>query len=162
MSVSEMRQNHKTVAVQVGSCRAEIDEEIAPLIREMWIAGIETYMSCQQDGWGLVWIQFPEAAGLVDFLNIVTKYERGANTLYNRMVHEWTNNTSTSEWIYEVFPDDLAFNRDAPQGERAIQDEHDGQPYFHLDFCVRFPQCDLPIVLRRMKQYNARPATREA
>src|SRR5687767_5497311 len=36
----------------------DIDEGIAPLIRELWAARIPTNMSCQQDGSGYVWIAF--------------------------------------------------------------------------------------------------------
>lgn len=39
-------------------------EGIAPLVREMWIAGIETHMSCQEDGGDKVWIAFPDICNM--------------------------------------------------------------------------------------------------
>lgn len=63
MAQDEIDTKHRQVTVRVGPWCEEIDEQIAPLIREMWIAGIETSMSCQ-DGWGKVWLQFHELSAI--------------------------------------------------------------------------------------------------
>jgi len=56
-----MRQSrfHKTVRVVSGQWHADIDVEIAPLIKALWRAGIETTGSCQDSPRGWVWLAFP-------------------------------------------------------------------------------------------------------
>jgi hypothetical protein len=42
------------------NCRkVRIDEGIAPLIAELWKAGIKTTMSCEENRPGVMWILFP-------------------------------------------------------------------------------------------------------
>jgi len=73
---------HRAVVVCVGNMKEEIDEQLAPLIRESWKAGIQTIMSCQETDPGLAWIDFESVNDLVKFLNIVALYEAGVDTLY--------------------------------------------------------------------------------
>lgn len=45
---AQQGRHHRAIRVCVGEMDELIDEEIAPLIRELWLAGIETHMSCQE------------------------------------------------------------------------------------------------------------------
>ncbi len=107
------RPHHRQVTVQVGDWQAEIDEGIAPLIQEIWRAGIETFMSCQQDFHGWIWIQFADVKNAVAFLNVVAPYEEateGPDTLYSRMHHWFPNHGPISNWLYELDVQDHAFD----------------------------------------------------
>ncbi|MFO1045241.1 MAG: hypothetical protein U0941_25980 [Planctomycetaceae bacterium] len=66
------------------------------------MASIETMMSCQEVSPGIAWIEFPEVEELLRFLNIVTRYEPEADTLYNRICHQVVGPTSRPHWEYQL------------------------------------------------------------
>jgi len=70
-----------TERVVVGGWDEEIDVEIAPLIRSLWEAGIETVMSCQDTGNGWVWIEFADLEGLEEFVTIVVQMVSESSSL---------------------------------------------------------------------------------
>ena len=160
MSHSNNDRQHRAVLVQVGQWSEEIDEGIAPLIREMWIAGIETFMSCEQDGFGKVWIAFTALEELAGFLNIVAEYEAGAETLYNRMNYKLLMNDEGPAWEYEMFVDDSALFEAESHADKPEDCQYNGPPDFYFTFSVRFPPSDLPFVLTRMQQHNRAPRAR--
>jgi hypothetical protein len=57
---------HRTRWVRAYGLEARIDVQIAPLIRECWLAGIVTLSSCQNFD-GQTWIAFPTEAAFVEF-----------------------------------------------------------------------------------------------
>ena len=161
MSPSNDDRKHRAVLVRIGPWSAEIDEAIAPLIREMWIAGLETHMSCQQDGFGKVWIAFTELANLVRFLNIVAEYEVGATTLYNRMNPQLRLEDLDLAWDYEMFADDSALVLAESHAEMPDDYQYAESPDFFFTFAVRFPPSDLPRVLTRLQRHNQVPVGRD-
>ena len=58
MSNAHSTRRHPTVLVEVGDMKEEIDEMIAPLIREICLAGMATAMSCQEEYRDTAWIEF--------------------------------------------------------------------------------------------------------
>jgi transcriptional regulator with XRE-family HTH domain len=138
---------HKEVVVQVGDKKAEIDEVIAPLIREVWIAGIRTVMSCQQDVFGRVWIMFPDPENAVAFLNIVgQKFEEGSESLYVRMNDYCSSCGHIPKWVYNVGVSDLR------RMDGIVPPDYPADFTIHVS--VRFPQRDLPTVVRRLQEHN--------
>lgn len=71
--------------VVLGEKRAEIDEMIAPLIREMWIAGLSTVMSCQEEYRETAWIEFSFIDELEKFVNVVAEYDVNSHSMYARI-----------------------------------------------------------------------------
>ena len=57
------RADHPTVQIE----GIEIDEDLAPLIRRLWEAGIRTSMCCQEHSPGTCWIQFPAPDEAIKF-----------------------------------------------------------------------------------------------
>jgi len=147
--------HHAAVTVRVGQRSAEIDTAIAPLIREIWKVGIDTFMSCQEDGWGKVWICFPDLVDLVRFLNIVARYEPGTETIYNRMNPQLLCSDSKPAWDYELHPNDSALLL-SESGDEQEAAAYDGPADFFFTLSLRFPPCDLPTVLSRLRQHNRR------
>jgi hypothetical protein len=141
---------HRAVRLRVGEWEADIDVGIAPLIRELWKAGIETCISCQEDGRGRVWIGFRSLDGLKRFLDSVMVYEDGVDTLYNHILDNWDGDLSAPKWQIDIAPDDLGLGFDDEE------EWHDGEVCIDFSFHVRFPPCDLPVVLKRMRRHNAR------
>ncbi|MDQ3920279.1 MAG: hypothetical protein M3348_17590 [Acidobacteriota bacterium] len=134
--------------VKHGDLEEEIDVLIAPLILEMWKAGIETLMSCQS-AFKKVWIQFPDVSEVEKFLNIAggdfDHHRRGS--LYDRLSDQWFVKNqrfyNARCWEYEVGIIDFG------------KDQQEDCPFFSLYINVRFPKRDLPAVLERMQRYNA-------
>jgi hypothetical protein len=154
VSHSDHEDVHRTVLVQIGPWRELIDEVIAPLIREMWIAGIQTVMSCQGDENGTVWIAFDDLENLAAFLNIVARYEAGAETLYNRINYQLSLDDPELVWEYGLIVNDGAALRCESQVERADGELHPGAADFFFTVSVRFPRCELSAVFSRMQQHN--------
>jgi hypothetical protein len=75
---------HRQVFVKVGDFEAEVDEELAPLIKELARAGIVTVMSCQENRPGVAWIVFLSVEDLGAFLNIVAEYDPEEASFYRR------------------------------------------------------------------------------
>jgi len=153
MKPSESR-THPAVTVRIGPWEAEIDVAIAPLIRELWIAGIATLMSCQENDLGKVWIEFPDVGQLAKFLNIVAQFELGGETLYNRMVRVLSSQDPHAMWDYELFPADAALVwPDEDRGETEFG--YEGPSDFFFTCSVHFPPGDLPLVFERLQAHNA-------
>ena len=161
MNNNPQKRKHKTVKVRVGTWQADIDEAIAPLIRQLWLAGIETDMCCQKDGWGLVWIQFSAEVDIIKFVNAIAEYEAEADTLYQRMNPASSRSLPTDEWQYEIFSADLGLHEEEPDKSGVCRTWHEGSADFYFAYSLRFPLYDLPTVLGRMKRHNRRLRSRK-
>lgn len=78
---------HRKVRVTVGDQRGDIDEKIAPLVKEIWRADITTSQSCQDHPPGWIWLEFVSSFELEKFLNMVGDYENAVGSLHDRMLH---------------------------------------------------------------------------
>lgn len=137
----------ETITVNVGSRCEQVEIEIALLIREICLAGIETMMSSQEVSPGIAWIEFSQVADLLRFLNIVTKYESGADTLYNRICHQRTGLILSPPWEFE-------FNLwDRFQG-REEQRDH-GEVSFFASVGVYFPKPEITLLIERLRFFNS-------
>jgi len=150
MAKAEDRQHgvgHPQVKIQVYGREAEVDEELAPLITEMWYSRIDTIMSCQQhdtpefEKSGLptswVWLNLPpeDASTFCNFA--AGEFDADPESLYQRISGD---KASKRNWWY----DGQAWN---------LADE--GQPAeIMFDISIRFPREDLPEVLKRMEAIN--------
>lgn len=153
-AATEPKRKHKATRVTVGDTSEDIDAAIAPLVRALWKSGVETTMSCQCDGWGYVWIEFPTQGDVVSFLNAVGRFEPGRNSMYARMGQWWRSDDPDRDWVYEVHPSDWAY--DICAAEDPNSEAHAGEPDFDFTFSVRLPQCDLGTVTKRMKAHARR------
>ncbi len=150
--MSDMQQRfHKAVTVVVGPWQAEIDEMIAPLIRETWNAGIETIMSCQSVPEGQVWIQFASLGDLERFLGIVAEFSHDPNSIYNRIMLNQRPDDFDRCWSIDVNPFDVAF---PDPGDELLVGDCSRRTSIRIEFYVRFPQDDLPGVIAKLQQYN--------
>jgi hypothetical protein len=141
---------HKQVRVKVGDWEAEVDEELAPLIEELWKAKIQTSMSCQESRLGFAWIEFDSMEDLCAFMNIVGDYgPPDEDSLYSRM--NWRSDDTETWWEYDLHFIDCGWH----DVENGANEWHEGVPDFAFWPSVRFPRSDLPILLKRMSQWNA-------
>ncbi len=157
---------HPATTVSHGDRVAEVDLELAPLVLEVWRAGIDTIHSCQDVGenvaglavhlphladvvrreTGRASIGFPDGAALVAFLEALAN--AGPRDLfYERMVH-WA---SPEAWELVLGLQDRGLRDGGP--EAAV----DGTPLSRLtpaSFQVRFPRTDTPGIVERLRRHN--------
>jgi hypothetical protein len=82
---------HRQVRVEWRGRVDLVDEGIAPLIRELWRAGVDTWMSCERQDWTefhlasldppvepLTWINFTDMSGVEVFLGITRRVRTAA------------------------------------------------------------------------------------
>jgi hypothetical protein len=163
---SERGTLHPQVTVQVGEILAEIDRQIAPLVREIWRAGYETSRSCQRHLTGKVWIEFVRASDVQAFLDIVVTRDAPSDL--------WLRANS---WAFGMFgaqsgcvPVTLAARRDGAVTAANVWEFHvsvedysfdnaagcfaEPGPNFCLGISVLIPRTDLPAVTASLKARN--------
>jgi hypothetical protein len=141
---------HPVARIEHDGKSAEIDEEIAPLVLELWRANLWTVSSCQ-DVRGRVHIDFADWAAAEAFVNLVVG-ERSSDveSLYSRIVvddepDDWEQFRRRRVWEFG--------------GGRPIDYAATGQP--DLGFwcvAVMFPRNDLELVFQRVRDFNAASA----
>lgn len=139
---------HKQVRVNVGQSEADVDEELAPLVEELWKADISTVLSCQENRPGVAWIMFDMPGDVCKFIDIVAEYDSESGSLYRRI----TGRDDEGCWEYDLLPEDAGLCEEEEGGE--IVEWHEGQVAFYFNTSVRFPRTDLPILLDRLKRHN--------
>jgi transcriptional regulator with XRE-family HTH domain len=143
---------HQKVTVRVGEREAAIDVGIAPLIRELWVAGIGTINSCQQSTRGRIWVQFWSARDAEEFLDIVARCEQ-EDDLYCRMKARGTGQGTLPDWKYSVHVGHLALHKEII--DDCVEDCYDPPTTSNFKISLRIPAQDLPIVLQRLRDHNA-------
>jgi hypothetical protein len=137
---------HPEVLVDVEDRKERIDEMIAPLVREIWLADIRTVMSCQETDRGVAWIEFAAVDDLARFLNVVAPYEEAADTVYDRVASHLCVPAPDGLWEYTPIPHD---------GGSGDRDPLEGDPVdFDFTAGAYLPQSDIPQVLTRLVAHN--------
>ncbi len=144
---------HKQVLIEENGMRAEVDENIAPLIRELWKLHILTLMSCEDnvpEGW--IWIKFNDSHGVKRFLDIIAaEYDEDSDSLYDRATRH--GSYGENSWQYEILPDDKSIK--LIYGTEEIFAQRIGtKTDIRLHISVRFPQSDYDEVLKKMVAHN--------
>jgi hypothetical protein len=149
---------HRQVEIEWRGLRAEVDEEIAPLVLELWKAGIVTTNSCQENFPGIAWIEFLSTRDAKKFLNLIVEYpvdteEPFWETLYGRI----TGCGSDDAWDYNLHLYDRGVDEEVV-GNEVIQN-CTGPADFEYSVSIRFPRTDIPLILERLHS-RARPTSR--
>ena len=149
---------HPQTFIEHRAFAAEVDADIAPLILEMWRAGIPTILSCQDNGRegarGRIWISLPAGAA-ESFLTIAAgEYSEEIDSLYNRVVggfepESWKNIREHHAWHYGSTPIDVSLDIDSHAYVTST-----GPTEVMVAADVRFPRGDLDEVLKRMRAHN--------
>jgi len=146
---------HRTVHVTYGDQSAEIDEQIAPLIKEMWKAGINTCQSCEDSPAGWVRIQFFSSFEVEMFLNAIGDFDDKIGSLHDRLCRGYDRIAwpRVAQWRYEIIVADLAVEEIETDGG-GVQEVCTAPPEFAMWIDVYFPFDDLADVLKRIKRHN--------
>ena len=143
---------HKTVLVEHGRWRENIDKNIAPLVRETWKAGVKTDYSCEDqrepgdtDAW--IVIGFPSVASARKWMRLVAKWKKDLRWLHNqemRVTCREMRRRGGACWRWETYAYDSVYGATGPT---------------RLDFgvLVRFPRSDLVTIVRRLRANNRSP-----
>ena len=146
MSESSSNRSHAPVLVEVGEQREEIDEMVAPLIREIWIAGLSTANSCQEEYRETAWIEFQFVDELEKFVNIVAEYDASGHSMYARIGGNGCSHAAAKSWSYALSPLDMG--NDGEDGARSVNFGFTARAYI--------PHHDIPILVERLAAYNRR------
>ena len=121
--------------------------DIAPLIRALWIAGINTILSCQATEPGNSRIECASAAEFIEFLNWVTRCEPGNDTFDNRRNCNHIDQMSTSTWFNQLNVLDLL--------EGETEQKIYGDVFFEATIGFYFPATDIPVLVEQLIACNA-------
>ena len=139
---------HPTIPVTYNNEQVEIDEALAPLITEIWKAGIGTWMSCQETEIGIAWIEFDSVDDLSKFVNIVISYDVHPDSPYNRI--EWNSNhlgAALPDWEFRFNLMDIT----DPDSTRIVGGKVDFVPAVG----AYFPHEDIDMMVAKLREYNA-------
>lgn len=93
--------DHKQVHIRHKEMEADVDEELADLILNLWKINIFTFLSCQDNvPKGYVWIDFSSASDAEEFLNIIAEYDEDINSVYQNMMGTYIS--TKSSWKYDI------------------------------------------------------------
>ena len=148
--------HHQQVTVTVGEQSAEVDARLAPLIEELWKAGMQTWQSCERHvATKKVWINFVTAADAEAFLDVVvggegsTKWSRAEYWYFGEyepiatpMPAAVAEPHHPEGWEFHATAQDLRLGTGKP-------------PAFCISIAVLFPRKDLKRVIERLQAWNA-------
>jgi hypothetical protein len=146
-----MAQHHKQVRLEAGGFAADVDGGLAPLLREIWLAGIETISCCQEasesvaplledyphlaayveENRGRAYIDFAELEGVERFLTLIAR-SGPSDDMRERMRHwiapgRWRTLASIHDFeddedTYEAYLFQLSFPvSDLEEAETCLQ-----------------------------------------
>jgi hypothetical protein len=146
---------HEQIHIKHEDFEADVDAGLAPLILEIWKAGIPTTMSCEENLPGWAWIDFLTAEDAEHFLSSVARYDANVYSLYNRIAQAWDPPTGAVEgcWEYTLTVNDMAVSQVEIE-DGVIEESCNGSSVFFISVSIRFPRSDLPTLLRNMTDYN--------
>jgi hypothetical protein len=130
---------------------AEIDENIAPLIKELWKADIDTTYCCQSNPKNWMYIQFLTSMDAADFIQIVTKYEEDPNSMYWRICGFGGPKNS---WRYNVRAADFHLFDTLTEDDDLVWVHSEDEAFMEFRTTLWFPKKDYPLVFSRVKEYN--------
>lgn len=138
-----MMTEHRQVRIRVNGRDARVDEGIAPLLREMWRADVDTWMSCENQGkmpgftCDVTWVYL--GAGFAQrFLSIVAGVAALRTDLHNLHDRMYDAPCEEEEGMWWRFDASTVPIRDG----------------MLLMVGIRFPTTDLPGVTEIMGAYN--------
>lgn len=124
---------HAFVQIKYNDRMIKIDKHIAPLIKEIWNAGIVTTNSCESNNsCDYIWIEFGSGYDFDHFTDIVFNGAEKDKILANR-IYGYNNKYIPGHWIYRVLP---------------VYDEDTNK---HIMTCIqlRFPRFDYNYVYKK-------------
>ncbi|MEK6878075.1 MAG: hypothetical protein AABY22_00625 [Nanoarchaeota archaeon] len=144
---------HKTVKVQYKDMEADIDEEIAPLILELWKRDLITINSCQGHFEEPTWIQFMSFIDAIDFINLIAKYpskkELKITKFWDTLYGHIFGYGEGDNWEYSIYPMNWNIEETLINNDEIIE-KCVGKTDINFQVSIRFPQKDLPEIMQRL------------
>jgi hypothetical protein len=143
---------HKTVELKHNRLKVEIDQKIAPLIREIWKSSIDTINSCENNiPENYIWIQFPSAQDFEKFIKIIFENNGTDDSEFmsclERLTNHQYNPTLENRWIIDINFEDNLFNYETEETNETCEQ-------IDIEISVRFPEKDLDFVYNKFLEYN--------
>jgi len=142
---------HPQARIEHGGKSADVDEEIAPLVLELWRANLWTIASCQDLG-GRVSIEFEDGRTPRHF-STSSLTGAAATSIRSTTGSSWKKNPTTGSTSGDIASGNTEL------GDR-LTTRKQGPPDFEFwGVAVRFPRSDLDEALRRVRDFNAAQAS---
>jgi len=149
--------------VQHGDWTAHVHPAVAPLMIEIWKAGIVTIDSQPEPRIGWVQLEFMTPRDARKFVNLVARYDANPFGIYNRIRGDRVANDAEQEvhgrWEFGLHPCDIAIEQD--EGNEHVAGERTTGPVdFQFAVSIAFPISDTPTLVQRLREFN-RPHRQE-
>jgi len=145
--------------VQHGDWTAHVHPAMAPLMIEIWKAGIVTIDSQPETRIGWIELEFMTPRDARKFLNLVARYDVDPFGIYNRIRGDWVANDTEQEvhgrWEFGLHPCDIAIEQDETD-ENGADERTTGPVDFQFAVSIAFPISDVPMLVKRLREYNGR------
>lgn len=131
----------------------EVDAGIALLLESLWKLGISTFMSCEDNKDGRVWIDFSSSYDVGDFLQLVYAAAQEA-TIYPVGIAERISGyhrNKDGSWDKNNWDYDTVINGPTERADASGKDLDARDTIFCVNISVRFPRSDYPFVLQAIK-----------
>jgi hypothetical protein len=168
---ADVEVTHRKVEVVWESLRAQVDEELAPLILALWKVGILTYRSGRDDDSATAYIVFPTFKDAKEFLDLVAEDRprrrygnvigqgdagdlRFRDTFYGMIM----GCGCIGDWVYTVEPCDRGVEWGKVDGR--WQGRRVGPADLDFLFRIRFPMSHVPQLVQRIAAAINRSANR--
>jgi hypothetical protein len=146
-----MTTRRKRVKIQHGDQVARVDEDLAPLILEIWQAGIHTIGARRCKFCCCICVCFRDALHAEAFLDIVGQFDTDPDSLYQRILAmRGGDQSKCGLWSYGMILYDLSLFND-----RNEKEDPDMPSMFNFFVDIEFPASDLPEILKRLEAHNA-------
>lgn len=136
----------------------EVDEGIAPLLSNIWDAGMITCNSCEENEPGIMWIEFFSMKDVEKFLLI--QIDALGNRIHRHPdFNDWFcyrilgyEGSNLRPWRYDAHPNIYPVT----PNQKSIYSKTASGRRIELSISVRFPREDYPVVLDLIENYLAK------
>jgi len=145
--------------VQHGDWTAYVHPAVAPLMIEIWKAGIVTIDSQPEHRVGWVQLEFMTRRDARKFVNPAARYDVDPFGIYNRIRGDWVANDTEQEvhgrWEFGLHPCDIAIEQDETS-ENGDDERTTGPVDFQFAVSIAFPISDTSMLVQRLREFNGR------
>jgi hypothetical protein len=140
----------------------EVDKGIAPLLQSLWAMNMTTYNSCQNNGGGIIWLEFDNGLDAQQFVTIVARGAERSEGAEDHMMDRIRGcggcGTNRANWRYDLLrPSNVNESWSESAGARV----KDGPAIMVMSVSVRFPRQDYRFVLKAVQRAAKEAAKRE-
>jgi hypothetical protein len=126
---------HKKIHIKHGQMQDDFDEEIAPLILNLWKLNITVMDGCQEVDPGWSFLEFVSSLDLENFLDLVSEPSSDSDSIHSKI----ENSEHSQNWEPDIQITD--FGHENPKFSN-----------YHVHVYLRFPKSDIPGISKKISE----------